>query len=146
MIFHYVQGALMCEIRIPGLTHRVGGWTVHNWWSDRPIDPYYVDFGEEDYYGGYSHFVAESMSREVAQKIVTALGGYLVDDSYVHAGRQLGDGGPFFMHRFDLYAPISLGRVNSIEAAEGFIKSCGRKEGLYRIYDASGYMVMEIKK
>lgn len=144
MLFHYVNGALMCEIRIPSLTLNINGWTVHNWWKDRPTNPDYVDY-EEDY-GGYDHFVCESLSREAARRIVEGLGGYLVDDSYISVGRQLGDGGPFFMHQFDLYAPRSLGRVNSIENAVGFIQSEGRMAGLYRIYDASGYMVIEITK
>lgn len=145
MLFHYIAGSLMCEIRIPGLTHNVNGWTVHNWWNDHPTDLDIVDCADA-YYGGFDHFVCESLSRKAAQQIVTALGGYLVDDFYIPVGRQLGDGGPFFMHQFDLYSPRSLGRVNSIEAAAGFIQSEGRMAGIYRIYDASGYMVIEIRK
>lgn len=144
MLFHYVSGALVCQIAIEGLTAqhkpRRFDWLHRDGSSPANPDEYCP------YYGGYRYFVCESLSRETARRIVTALGGYLVDDSYINVGRQLGDGGPFFMHQFNLYSPRSLGRVNSIENAAGFIQSEGRMAGLYRIYDASGYMVMEIKR
>lgn len=62
MIFHYVScGALMCEEEIPGVTWDV---SAHGPWHS-------------SWYGGFRHFVAESMTKGAARRIAHGLGGIL---------------------------------------------------------------------
>ncbi len=153
MIFHYVDGALMCEIKIRGLTHTL---PEYNELSSRFIG--YYDPEDEDQwwrhgldypaYGGYRYFVCESLSRRAAQMIVDALGGYLVPD-YVPPSRQLGTGGPFHVHAFSVRAPMRVSKHAEIERAIACAFSDARhlmRQGIiFRVYDNSGYMVAEFK-
>jgi hypothetical protein len=146
MIFHYVDGALMCEIRIPGLTTFMNR-RFDYWWRDgsSPDNP-----NGNDFYGGYKHFLCESLRREAAQRIVTALGGYLADDSYIPAARHLGNGGPFFVHRWIDNEPVAIGALmvdisNAIYTADSVIEHCfDNKFCKALIYSSSGVLVMEI--
>lgn len=157
MIFHYVStdGALMCEIRVKGLTQRVNGWTVYSRFKDSDYTPrpdeesyyYHIPYDPSEHYGGYNHFVAESISREAAQKIVTALGGYLVDDSYIPVGRQLHDGGPFLVHLFDKRSPFVVGEYPLISDALDNAHATAENWPVQypvRVYDFSGCLMFEI--
>jgi len=147
MLFHYVHGALMCEIELKGLTSPMAPRRFDYLDSNgsSPTDPLEYD----QWYGGYRHFVCESMSRSTASRIATALGGYLVDDSYINVGRQLGDGSPFHVHLFDLVRPAHVATFSCIDDALDRAHECSETWPVkypFRIYDASGYMVMEVKR
>jgi len=155
MIFHYVDGALMCEVKIRGLTHTLAEYNElssaffryrdpedeRQWWACDPEHPPY---------GGYRYFVCESLTRRAAQMIADALGGYLVPDDYIPSARQLETGGPFHVHAFSVRAPMRVGKHAELDraviCAEADAQHSMRSGIIYRVYDNSGYMVAEFKR
>lgn len=153
MIFHYVDGALVCECKVYGLTHTLAEYNElssaflryrdpedeYQWWGFDPAHPPY---------GGYRYFVCESLSRRAAQMIVDALGGYLVPET-IPPSRQLSDGGPFHVHQFSVRAPMRVSKHNDLErairAATVDAERLIRDGIIYRVYDNSGFMVAEFK-
>lgn len=138
MIFYYVRGALMSSIRIKGLTRPIGGFSVYRWWEDGE--------DESEYYDGHKHFVCESLSRGAAQKIVDALGGYLVPEFAVPLERQLAAGGPFYVHRFHLDNPRHMETFEKAETALDFALYQGwplPAGSCVRVYGVHGDLVAE---
>lgn len=143
MIFYHCRGSLVCDIRMPGLSRRVGGWTVHNWWLDGAGED------EDEYYDGHKYFVADSMSPETAKRIVDALGGYLVEEFKVPPARQLVAGGPFYVHRFHRVDPKHLGNFERAESAMEFAAQRAAElptASSIRVYGIHNDLVAELHK
>lgn len=146
MIFHYVNGALMCEVKIRGLTWVLPTYNELSEAFYRDKDEHWY-FGDEYYYGGFKYFVAESLGRRAAQIIVDALGGYLVPE-FVPPSRWLGDGGPFYIHGFTVenaWYIMSMERLEqALDSVHAFVAEAP-SDVRYRVYDKSGFMVAEFR-
>lgn len=158
MIFHYIDGALVCEIKIRGLTQTLPEYNelssrFHGYRDPEDEDQWWWAYDMDPSYGGYRYFVCESLTRRAAQMIVDALGGYLVPER-IPPSRQLGTGGPFHVHQFSLDRPSILwGHFQKLADAQDatanlfnshFQMGC-ISDRWFRIYDDSGYMLAELK-